>query len=158
MTRMKSNYLALIAVLLSPMAANAIPIEITGTASSDGTWEITTILGTWDDLLSQLMGQEWWDDASLALVFADTLSDGLGFPWVDTLGPLFAIDPTQYERPDMFAACNTDLNCGLYFGLGDSIATWAIAERVASVPEPGTLALLAIGLFGMGLARRKKQL
>lgn len=27
---------------------------------------------------------------------------------------------------------------------------------VVSVPEPGTLALLGIGLFGMGLARRKK--
>ena len=28
--------------------------------------------------------------------------------------------------------------------------------NLASVPEPGTLALLGIGLFGMGLARRKK--
>lgn len=29
--------------------------------------------------------------------------------------------------------------------------------RSASVPEPGTLALLGIGLFGMGLARRSKR-
>ena len=28
---------------------------------------------------------------------------------------------------------------------------------VEQVPEPGTLALLGIGLFGMGLARRRKK-
>ena len=34
---------------------------------------------------------------------------------------------------------------------------WAVWTPVAiAVPEPGTLALLSIGLFGMGLARRRK--
>ena len=38
-------------------------------------------------------------------------------------------------------------------GLGDITV---VVEGPASVPEPGTLALLGIGLFGMGLSRRKK--
>jgi len=41
----------------------------------------------------------------------------------------------------------------LYVGDGDSI--WRIT-RPASVPEPGTLALLGLGLAGLGLSRRRK--
>jgi hypothetical protein len=36
------------------------------------------------------------------------------------------------------------------------ILAWDYAGTVSSVPEPGTFALLGLGLAGLGVARRRK--
>ncbi len=49
----------------------------------------------------------------------------------------------------------TQVGLGPFDGL-DSFALAVVGDVTTTVPEPGTLALLGIGLFGMGFARRKK--
>lgn len=157
----KNTYLALIAVLLTPMVAAAVPVEIAGTASSDGTWDIATLTGAWQDVSSQLMTQEWWLDVALADTFRDALGDTLGLfdQGFGPVTPLFA-----YEGGDIWNATAIQsngfpahYNCfgGPDCEDGSYGRVWAVATRV-SVPEPGTLALFVIGLFGIGYSRYRK--
>jgi hypothetical protein len=153
--------LAVVIVLLSPMAANADLIEVTGAGENNGYWEITLVEGSFDSLESLLVSQVWWGenivDFGLATIFADALG---GVSGVDNfllgLGPLFAYFA---NTTDLYFSSYGD---GTSFGPGAgpivshdqlSVRVFATATRV---PEPGTLALFGIGLLGMGLARRRK--
>jgi hypothetical protein len=42
-----------------------------------------------------------------------------------------------------------------YYDTAIADARWSLVEKVAGVPEPGTLALFGLGLFGLGFTRRK---
>ncbi len=60
------------------------------------------------------------------------------------------IDPTNSYTSIAFSTTgSTDI-----FGFDDLVI--GDQDQIVGVPEPGTLALLGIGLFGMGLARRRK--
>lgn len=160
MTKTKSTFLALIAILLSPMTANADLIT-----TSIGDYDITTVTGTFDEVASDLMAQDWWGDGTLASEFSDALGDLLGtfdLPLPEgslAYTPVFAYEATEGSFDGYLWV---DFPGGS--GLGPSSISgprgiplvWAVGERV-SVPEPGTLALLGVGLFGIGFARRRKK-
>jgi hypothetical protein len=142
-------FLTLLAVLLSPMAANAIPIT-----TSVGGYDVTTIDGIYADVFDLLKEQVWWGNGNLAAEFSDLVGISLGFPNNGNLGPFYLVGEVYGKVWCSANLCSSEgtTNFSSWDGNPNSY-TWAVANKV---PEPGTLALFAIGLFGMGLARRKK--
>ena len=162
MKRIKSTYLAAIAILLSPMAANATLI---------GVWE-----GSWNQGAS-ISGSVDMTITDQVASGSDFLLDG-NFDWLCVVGvvcsgqELFAGtlvgDLFTVSGFDLVNSVNLALGTytGTVSGDGNSISgtfsflgstnqigTWSVSR----VPEPGTLALLGIGLAGMGMTRRRKK-
>ena len=74
------------------------------------------------------------------------------------LGPTFPIN-VSHIGTDILGNFGGPFGSGFYtVGLRENSPgqQYSLTFQISAVPEPGTLALLGIGLSGMGLARRKK--
>jgi len=156
MKRTKSTFLALI--LLSPMAANAVPITISGFGAADGAWDVTALPNVpFSANQTLLEGQFWWGSAALAQEVAELILNSLGLPNVfGTEPPYYAYETLPDDRMHAWL-CTFDCSDSVPLKTHQSLAShsYAVATR-ATVPEPGTLALFGLGLFGMGLSRRRR--
>ena len=143
-----------LALALLPAWACAVSITITGEGSADGTWDVTTVTGTFNTLQSQLEAQEWWGDKDLAIVFANELGASLGTPNA-AFGPYFAYTPWGYDNHGTWFIGYRDGTALDWNILSTTSGTWAVAAR-AAVPDTGsTAALLGVGVAALAFARRR---
>ena len=143
-----------IILLTSPIAANAVVIEISGAGAADGFWDLSVIEGAPDD--AALQDQVWFGDSALARLFAETCFLCLGQQTLNPIfGPWFNFEDWDIGQSLGWHWFENTNDIAVSTGGAGGIWQWAVAERVG-VPEPGTLALLGLGLVGLGARRSKR--
>jgi len=173
-------------LLAGPVAAQAGTIWINGheyevvtsegitwtaarTAAEAAGWSLATI-GSADEnaFIKSLLNSSLADRSHFWLGATDQLVEG-SFQWIDGTSWSFTNwasgEPNNWGNEDFLAM---DLRSGIWawndapdnLGTAYGFARGYVMERVTeggSVPEPGTLAILSLGLAGLGLSRRRRK-
>jgi len=136
--------------------AGLIKMEIEGAVeeANNGWWEISTIVGSYNSLESELTAQVWWGDKDLAVLFKNTYrddvsADSIAFAYKLQEFPLnaggtgfFVVQKRPNHNGDIISAVE---NFGHHF---------VIANKI-EVPEPSTFAVFALGMIGLASRRFK---
>jgi hypothetical protein len=145
---MKKLLVALL--VLAPLHANAVLIT-----SSVGTYDVTYTNVKGDS--GSLDDQVWWGSLNLAREFAALVGNKLG--WLNDYGNVdYGAFFAYSNSGDYTEVAAFNKSGSVDWGPIDEDNRWdfAIAHKVASVPEPGTLSLIGAGLLGLGLLRRRR--
>jgi hypothetical protein len=183
MKKLKSTYLALTAALLLPLSANAefivgeiafggsavgadwttateidfLFVNVTGGTGNFGGVAPGTVVTVQDPFRFDPVGSgtinPFWAFTSGGLDYSFALLD-----WTINQRTSTYLDLSGYGTVSITGFDPTAFNWTLSLDeAGTALAGVSMTNAPRSVPEPGTLALLGIGLFGMGLARRNKK-
>ena len=128
---------------------NALFHYFIGTAADFGPHSHLEVNSTWAPIFINDFVPFSFFGGSLDVVtgWVRTLRDP-DFAYIPVLSNFIPVDGEDRARTDPFIS------------VSNSSATrgaWLYRPVSVSVPEPGTLALLSLGLFGMGLTRRRKK-
>ncbi|MEM9173558.1 MAG: PEP-CTERM sorting domain-containing protein [Pseudomonadota bacterium] len=160
MTNLRKGLALVAAMLLLPLGAQASVIkgdvvDVSGYGDADGSYRLYYVTGTFNEMRRQLRDQIWWNDDAMARDIAGQAGETGINQFGRGLGAFFNVGVENR----LFHG--TVYSNGSYYSQG--VLTYRATSRDARrndyvwavVPAPGALVLMGLGLFGLGVARRK---